>query len=424
MADSQNADFVFRAFAFGVHVLRDGGNGALVKAAFAECDGLEMSLDLKTIRAGGENFRQIKLLGPATYGTLTLKRGMTADFGLWEWVASYARLDGMRSRADVEVLIYDPATTQSDGSERATLARFRLTRCLPLKVKAPALNAKDGLVAIEECQIAYESLELVGADPKGASPPGSKDLTRAKLVELKAFGDKGQQGDPKVSGDQGDGGDVTTSGQLTVQFNPDSLKISYANQIQTDSGEKKADQKGGPAIQHVGAGTTKLAVTLVFDVTASSDGSKGDVRAWTSQVLHFITPAEDPKKKGTFIPPATRFEWGMYWFEGIVEGVEETLELFSADGRALRATVALTMSQQRIQKPTFNTDTAAFPGGADAQPGLNPRVAARDGSTAQSLAREAGQPMDWAAIARANGVENPRRIPPGTLLDMRVKKGR
>jgi phage tail-like protein len=37
-------------------------------------------------------------------------------------------------------------------------ARFVLDRCLPVKVKAPALNAKDGIVAIEELQLAYESL--------------------------------------------------------------------------------------------------------------------------------------------------------------------------------------------------------------------------------------------------------------------------
>jgi hypothetical protein len=35
-----------------------------------------------------------------------------------------------------------------------------LSRCLPIKLKAPALNAKDGMVAVEELQLAYESLRL------------------------------------------------------------------------------------------------------------------------------------------------------------------------------------------------------------------------------------------------------------------------
>ena len=44
-------------------------------------------------------------------------------------------------------------------------ARFILSRCLPTKLKAPALNAKDGMIAVEELQLAYETLRLV--DPSG-----------------------------------------------------------------------------------------------------------------------------------------------------------------------------------------------------------------------------------------------------------------
>ena len=39
--------------------------------------------------------------------------------------------------------------------------RFFLERCLPLKLKAPPLNAKEGVVAIEELQLAYEWLSRV-----------------------------------------------------------------------------------------------------------------------------------------------------------------------------------------------------------------------------------------------------------------------
>ena len=44
---------------------------------------------------------------------------------------------------------------------RTEMARFELTGCLPQKLKAPTLNAKDGLVAIEELQVAYESATFV-----------------------------------------------------------------------------------------------------------------------------------------------------------------------------------------------------------------------------------------------------------------------
>ena len=71
--------YPFTAFSFAVEIVRSDAGSPLVAAAFAECDGLEMSMEVKTIREGGANDRQVRLAGPATVGQLTLKRGMTAD---------------------------------------------------------------------------------------------------------------------------------------------------------------------------------------------------------------------------------------------------------------------------------------------------------------------------------------------------------
>ncbi len=127
-----------------------------VDAAFAECDGLEMNMQLKTIREGGNNARPIHLAGPVTYGQLTLKRGMTSNFDLWQWF-DYLQTDkGRGFRPDIAVSI---RSTDGSPTPRAT---FLCRNCLPVKLKAPSLNAKDGLVAIEEMQIAYEMLTLTG----------------------------------------------------------------------------------------------------------------------------------------------------------------------------------------------------------------------------------------------------------------------
>ena len=145
------AAYPFTAFNFAVEINRGQDGAALVNAAFAECDGLEMTMDVKTIREGGSNDRQIRLNGPVSYGTLSLKRGMTGNFDLWKWFNDTVADPGLR--ADVEVVIL-----AADGSTER--ARFALTRCLPSKIKAPALNAKDGQIAIEELQVAYETLTL------------------------------------------------------------------------------------------------------------------------------------------------------------------------------------------------------------------------------------------------------------------------
>lgn len=141
----------FTGFNFAVEINLPGVSQRVCNASFAECDGLDMSMDIKTIREGGNNGRQIRLTGPMNFGLLTLKRGMTASFDLWDWMSQLQRQPGLR--ADAEVVLF-----AADG--QSVRARFILSRCLPAKLKAPPMNAREGGVAIEELQLAYESLSL------------------------------------------------------------------------------------------------------------------------------------------------------------------------------------------------------------------------------------------------------------------------
>jgi phage tail-like protein len=152
---AENVVYPFTSFNFAVEVNVRGVSPKVCNASFSECDGLEMTMDVKTIREGGNNGRQLRLTGPVSYGQLTLKRGMTATFDLWKWFDAVAADPSLRADATVVLLAADHT------SERA---RFVLSRCVPVKLKAPPLNAKDGTVAIEEFQLAYESLTL--------QPPG------------------------------------------------------------------------------------------------------------------------------------------------------------------------------------------------------------------------------------------------------------
>lgn len=147
-----NETLPFIAFNFEIQLLVPnavalGLRSPLCNGEFAECDGLEMSMEPKTIREGGNNTRQFHLVGPVSYGNLTLKRGMTATLDLWNWFRLAAGNDQRSLLAQGIVLMKDAA--------QQPVLRFTLTDCLPIKIKAAALNAKDGAVAIEELQIAY-----------------------------------------------------------------------------------------------------------------------------------------------------------------------------------------------------------------------------------------------------------------------------
>jgi phage tail-like protein len=150
-SDSGAAAVPFVAFRFSVEINR-GGTGPLCAAAFSECDGLEVTLDVKTVREGGDNASVRRLPGPASFSNLTLKRGMTKSTDLWDWVD--ATIADPTVRADVTVVVHPSDSLTKEN------ARFVLSRCIPVKLKAPPLNAKDGIVAIEELQLAYESLTL------------------------------------------------------------------------------------------------------------------------------------------------------------------------------------------------------------------------------------------------------------------------
>jgi hypothetical protein len=220
--------------------------------------------------------------------------------------------------------------------------------------------------------------------------------------------------------------DEVTGSTVTVQFNPETLKVSFANQIQTPPGA--GNQSGTPARQFVGAGTTKLTLQLWFDVASLPDGENttADVRKLTQRVAYFITP----KKQGDkFIPPAIRFLWGSFQFDGLMDSLEESLEFFSNNGRPLRASMSLALSQQQIKAFTINkTDfanrppppagsTAADPG---APAGTKPLTQALAGVSLQFLADVIGLGANWQSIASANGIENPRLLAPGQLIDLNV----
>jgi len=243
--------------------------------------------------------------------------------------------------------------------------------------------------------------------------PDNLELKKAELIELKP-----DFSDPKPDGKK-----------VTVQFNPDSLKVSFANQIAT---EGSGSQKGTPGQLHVGAGTTKMTLQLWFDLTRLGEGEApaNDVRDLTKQVTFFITPQEQTEgKEKKFIPPAVRFHWGTFTFDGIMDSVEETLDYWSHDGKPLRATMSLSLSQQKIEAFKTGARNAGkaqqiasllAQGGspsAGRPTGTTPLAQASAGTTVQGMADTAGG-TDWQSVAAANGIETPRLLQPGQLLNL------
>lgn len=149
-------------FAFEVQIavespqLKDADKDALCFASFSECDGLEMTMEPKIVKEGGNNRQHFHLVGPVSYGNLTLKRGVTSSTDLWDWFDAVLQNDGVGANATVTVQVFSPQVKEPRDPHR----KYTLYKCLPIKFKAPALNAKEGQIAIEELQIAYQSFKI------------------------------------------------------------------------------------------------------------------------------------------------------------------------------------------------------------------------------------------------------------------------
>jgi hypothetical protein len=225
---------------------------------------------------------------------------------------------------------------------------------------------------------------------------------------------------------------------VTVQFNPETLKVSFANAIQTPSGT--GDQSGTPARQFVGAGTTKLTLQLWFDVTALTDG-ENTIRSDDGELLdasaslrkgcvfHHTEKRRWPSAPGGKekpLPPAVRFLWGSFQFDGLMDSLEESLEFFSNDGRPLRASMSMTLSQGKIRAFKFEKEKRPPPPAGSAAPdpgapaGTKPFTPAPAGFSIQLLVDLQGKGADWQAIAAANNIENPRLLALGQLIDLDV----
>ena len=202
---------------------------------------------------------------------------------------------------------------------------------------------------------------------------------------------------------------------VEVQFNPETLKVTFANQlVQPQGGDQSAGNAGR---QFVGAGTTKLALQLWFDVNAMTEDPVDDVRRLTQKVIYFMTPQKSDADKTKLAPPGVRFVWGSFKFDGMVDGMEESLEFFSPEGKPLRASMSLTLSQQKILEVKFEGD-----GKVPSQPGQAPLDTAKQGDSLQNMAAKKGK-GDWQSIAAANGIEDPLRMAPGQLIDLNPAAG-
>ncbi|MBX3744509.1 MAG: hypothetical protein KF833_04305 [Verrucomicrobiae bacterium] len=126
---------------------------------------------------------------------------------------------------------------------------------------------------------------------------------------------------------------------IPVQFNPSSLRLQIANQVEGGA------TRGRQVRQYTGSSSTTLTVDLIFDTAdEGTTDSPVSVRERTLAVEQFLYPRGEGTQKQA--PPQLRFEWGDLVLEGVVESLNIDLDHFAANGVPLRAKVGFSFKEQ------------------------------------------------------------------------------
>ena len=123
----------------------------IVASAFLAVSSIEADVAVVDYRTGSDRAPgPRKLPGETNFSNIVLKRGMTRDLSLWNWMQD--TLNGTVSRRSVSILLLNDA-----GEE---VLRFNFRDAWPLKWSGPNLDASASDVAIETLEIAHEGLSI------------------------------------------------------------------------------------------------------------------------------------------------------------------------------------------------------------------------------------------------------------------------
>ncbi len=206
----------------------------------------------------------------------------------------------------------------------------------------------------------------------------------------------------------------TETGQtIEFQFNPAELTIAKTATWQASAA------KGGnaPKLHFQGGQSGTLSLSITLDATTTGES----VTEMTDRILALVqvdpsVPGDDPQRQSGR-PPWVEFHWGRLHapFRAVVERLQIKYTYFSATGVPLRAKVDLGLKQydDEAVKPRQNP-TSYTPA---------PHTVHRllPGETLDRVAaRHYGDPTKWRILARANGIDDPLWLEPGTALTVPV----
>jgi hypothetical protein len=192
----------------------------------------------------------------------------------------------------------------------------------------------------------------------------------------------------------------------TLEFHYNPSLITITKSAQWNSGSSKVATGG--EVEFTGTGTAQYVMSgLIFDGWASGTG---DVSKVIDTLLKWTSATDASTDQNTPQPPILVLHWGSKdYVRGYLKRVVGRYTLFDPEGFPIRASADLTIVEVpptvKSQNPTSG--------------GISGRRAAlvTGGDTLAAVAyREYGDANLWRALAVANDINDPFRIPSGTRV--------
>lgn len=192
---------------------------------------------------------------------------------------------------------------------------------------------------------------------------------------------------------------------VTFDFNPKEYTVSKdASWARTDS---QVANEAGP-VQWRGPGPRKISGLEVF-LDESSSATASVVKT-TELLLSCCAPTAESISQGKPTGPFVLFGWGNSTsFTAIVTSVSVRYTMFRPNGDPYRAVATLSLEEVDIKTPRQNPTSGGLPA-------RQTHTVVEGESLALIAQTEYRRPTRWRAIAEANGIDDPLRVPQGFRL--------
>jgi hypothetical protein len=205
---------------------------------------------------------------------------------------------------------------------------------------------------------------------------------------------------------------------IVCWFNPTEYGVTKSNKWEV----KPVAGRPLPDVQFGGGDARQLTLSLLFD---ASDSPNQDVVAVCNRLFKLmevnptLTPGGSGGSRNDGRPPKVTFAWGrVLTFQAVVTQLGLQFTLFRPDGTPIRAQASITLVQVEAALQMSSAASSAKRQNPTTT-GVAGRSAhvVRAGDSLASIAYAAyDDPTRWREIALANGVDDPLRLEPGTLL--------